>query len=133
MQPKQQTLHETFQATPQAVPEARHRLVQFARCCRPDPPEELVDAVALAVSEAVGNVVRHAYPAHAGTVELCATSDDQALLITITDHGVGLDTPTSDPGQGLGLRIMQSMADADVRPLAAGGVQVSLRFSTGPD
>jgi anti-sigma regulatory factor (Ser/Thr protein kinase) len=41
--------------------------VQYAkRCCSSSP--EIIDAVALAVSEAVGNAVRHAYRDHTGTV-----------------------------------------------------------------
>jgi serine/threonine-protein kinase RsbW len=126
MQQEQRTLRETFEATPRAVPEARHLLVAFAQRYCPGAPQ-IIDAVALAVSEAVANVVRHAYPEDTGKVELCAAADEQSLRITITDHGVGRATASRNPGEGLGLTIMREMAEAQIHDLPS-GVQVALRF-----
>lgn len=131
MQSEQHALRKSFSATPQSVPIARHLLIGFTQRCCPDAPD-IIDAVALTVTEAVANVVRHAYPDTTGTVEITATIDDESLLITISDHGVGMATTTSNPGQGLGLPIMRRMAKATLKSLPAGGVHVTLCFSCTP-
>ena len=88
---------------------------------------EVVEAVALAVSEAVGNVVRHAYPDNAGTFQISAAADEEWLHVAITDQGGGRAEPSLNPGQGLGLAIMREMADARIHDLER-WVQVALRF-----
>ena len=127
MRQQHRTLHETLEATPKAVREARQLLVDFTRRCCPH-SQQTVDGVALTVSEAVGNVVRHAYLDQTGTVEICASIEQESLIITISDHGVGRATPSLNPGQGLGLTLMQRIADAQIDDLPNGGVHIALRF-----
>jgi anti-sigma regulatory factor (Ser/Thr protein kinase) len=81
------------------------------------------------VSEAVGNVVRHAYrDGRIGAVELDAHTENDWLFVSVRDQGAGLGSPSPNPGQGLGLRIMQAMADTRLTELPGGGFEVALRF-----
>jgi anti-sigma regulatory factor (Ser/Thr protein kinase) len=121
-------LRKSLEALPQVVTLARRLLVDFAKQhCLASP--EIADTVALTVSEAVGNVVRHAYrDGRVGPVELDAHTEDDSLVVVVRDRGAGLGKPTSNSGQGLGLRIMQTMADTRLRELPGGGFEVALRF-----
>jgi len=115
MRQQHRTLHETLEATPKAVREARQLLVDFTRRCCPH-SQQTVDGVALTVSEAVGNVVRHAYLDQTGTVEICASIEQESLIITISDHGVGRATPSPNRGQGLGLTLATYRRRPSTRP-----------------
>ncbi len=46
-------------------------------------------SVALAVTEAVTNAVRHAYSGSTGTVTLSAEASPDELVVTVTDEGHG--------------------------------------------
>ena len=85
-------------------------------------------AVALAVTEACANVVRHAYPnRQPGMLTLTGQLDLTHLTFEITDHGVGLDHPTHEPSLGMGLAIMHSLADTHITSNSH-GTHVQLRF-----
>lgn len=64
-----------------------------------DVPDDVVEAIALAVREALNNVAKHAATKHAW---LTATGDDDgALSVSVTDRGAGMDVATM--GDGLGI------------------------------
>lgn len=70
--------------------------------------------VRLSVSEALSNVVLHAYPADEAAQHhfvLLAESHDQAVSITISDDGSGLRARTDSPGMGLGLALIAGSCD----------------------
>jgi serine/threonine-protein kinase RsbW len=109
---------------------ARRALVTFARRHRAS--SELQAAIALAVSEAVTNVVVHAYRdgAEPGSVELTADIAGDELVVTVADSGSGLRAGTDSPGLGLGLAIIAETADEiDLRRAASGGLELTMRFS----
>jgi anti-sigma regulatory factor (Ser/Thr protein kinase) len=89
---------------------------------------QVVDAyrVALAVSEAVTNVVVHAYrdrdpDAEPGHVHVTVTVEGDELLVGITDEGVGMTPRPDSPGAGLGLAIIATLADRfEVQQLSSG-------------
>ena len=91
-----------------------------------------VEAVRLAVSEALTNVVHHAYVgARPGPMVVEAWIGDGALLVLICDEGSGMRPRPDTPGLGLGLPLIAQLADdfriEDRREGA--GTKVSMRFS----
>ena len=52
--------------------------------------DELLADLKLAVTEACGNAVRHAYSGGEGDVSVIFTIDDSRLLMTVADHGAGI-------------------------------------------
>ena len=91
-----------------------------------------LDGVALAVSEALTNVVLHASCGAAGpaTVRLTAELDDDAgLVICVCDDGLGPTRRHDSPGLGLGLPLMASLADQlELLARPGGGTQVTMTF-----
>ena len=121
------SLRQSLNATPDAVPRARRLVCDFLNENHPD-SDDLEHSVALAVSEAVGNAVRHAYPGEAGPVEVEASVDDADLVVYVRDQGVGVAEGSEDPGLGLGMMIMRQFGRLRIDPRPGGGTQVSLRF-----
>ena len=81
--------------------------------------EDAVADIALAVSEAVSNIVRHAYEGRAdGRIEATLTTDDTALTLCLRDYGrkfdpdlyqsPDLDTPAEG---GYGIFLMRTVMD----------------------
>lgn len=83
--------------------------------------DELLADLKLALTEACGNCVRHAYPDGPGDVSVAYALDDGAIEMVVEDHGIGLDpavkaTRTSDEG-GMGMSIIRTIVDElEVRP-----------------
>jgi anti-sigma regulatory factor (Ser/Thr protein kinase) len=90
---------------------------------------QLLDDIARSVSEAVGNVVMHAYePGEPGEVHVRADVADDALEVVVSDDGRGLRLGES-PGMGLGLgMIAASAADFRISEREPHGTQVWMRF-----
>lgn len=120
---------ERFPATPQAVRRARHDVLEaLARSGFDDP--QLLSDVALTVSEAVANAVRHAYPADdsAGEIDVTLTQAGEHIIVTVQDTGVGIGTHSSSDGLGLGLPIMHAQTDHLDVTSDTTGTTLSLRF-----
>jgi serine phosphatase RsbU (regulator of sigma subunit)/anti-sigma regulatory factor (Ser/Thr protein kinase) len=90
--------------------------------------EGLAGDVMLAVSEAVTNAVKHAYPDGDGEVELVASlAADKTLVVIVRDTGGGF-SPTSSEGLGAGLMLMGECADTLKVDEGPGGVTVRMMF-----
>jgi serine/threonine-protein kinase RsbW len=94
---------------------------------------EACGAVRLAVSEALTNVVKHAYLGNdPGYMTVRAWRDeDGTLVVSVLDDGQGLAARVDRRGLGLGLGLMAQMAD-DFRIATrdgASGTAVTLRFA----
>lgn len=88
----------------------RSRMAEIARECGLS--DQRVDDVKLAVSEAVTNVVRHAYiDREQGQVRVTARVCEGTLQIVVADSGRGLAPRPDSPGLGLGLPLMAHLAD----------------------
>jgi anti-sigma regulatory factor (Ser/Thr protein kinase) len=109
-----------------SVSAARHRARAFAAANGVG--ANTLAAIALAVSEAVGNAVRHAYPAAVGAVQVLVDLEGGELELVVTDDGQGFTTrPVRRLGAGLAL--MRELSDAfEVRDRPLGGVEVWMRF-----
>lgn len=99
-----------------------------------------IEEIKVAVSEAVTNVVLHAYGAAGGTITITAAIDAGRLLVTVADAGRGIaDVKRArQPGQstcpgrtGLGFSFMESLMD-EVAVDAAPGRGTTVRMVKRP-
>jgi anti-sigma regulatory factor (Ser/Thr protein kinase) len=83
----------------------------------------------LAVSEALTNVVLHAYHGMSGPVSVEVESDGDEVRVTVTDEGDGMAAHAESRGLGLGLGILASAADCcEIRSRRGSGMEVTLGF-----
>jgi anti-sigma regulatory factor (Ser/Thr protein kinase) len=88
----------------------------------------------LALSEALTNIVRHAYPDTVApgpmSVELEADDDGAELRVIVSDAGGGMAPRAHDPGLGLGLGLLATAADrCEIRTDRVTGTQVTMAFA----
>jgi len=121
-------LRQRLPATVHAVPEARHTALAALRGAGFD-RQPLLDDVALALSEAVGNVARHAYPEGPGQLELEVRTDAQDVVVIVSDEGVGAREPSDRPGLGLGLQLIKAKTRSWVLESDGSGTRVTMRFA----
>ena len=119
----------TLPARPENVSVIRHVLGAFAEALQLS--DEVVEDLRLAVTEACTNVVRHAYPAdRPGPVEVSIRPLDEHIVVVVGDRGRGIGTSSDTRGPGLGLPLIEAIAEAvDVQPVARGGSRVTMTFS----
>ena len=94
-----------------------------------------VAAVELAVSEAVSNVVLHAYRdrdegSEEGRIHVRVTADSDGVWVLVEDDGVGMSPRDDSPGLGLGLRVIASVSDQLLIIQAETGTRVHIRFAS---
>src|SRR5690348_260282 len=118
----------TLPARPENVAVVRHVLGAFVEALRM--PEELIEDLRLAVTEACTNVVRHAYPAGVpGTVEVSIEPREEELRIVVADHGRGIGTSSDTSGPGLGLPLIAALASSvDLQSSPGAGSRVAMTF-----
>ena len=106
----------SFPAKPDYLLLARLALSGLAR----DIPmsDEVLADLKLAVTEACGNAVRHAYPDGVGDVSVSYVVSKNVLEMIVEDQGTGLenrdisDEPISGPLEsGMGISIMRTIVD----------------------
>ena len=113
-------------ATAAVVAEIRSKVRDFAAANGAN--ARALAAVALAVDEAVSNVVQHAYAGTGGMVRVEADVEEDEIELVVADDGRGF-VPGPAPGLGLGLALMREGAIAfQVRDRPLGGVEVWIRF-----
>lgn len=85
----------------------------------------------LAVTEAMTNVVVHAYEDLApGLLNVTAAHVDGHVDVTIRDHGVGMRPRADSPGLGLGLGLIAALAGKSrITQTPGGGTTVWMRFA----
>jgi serine/threonine-protein kinase RsbW len=90
------------------------------------------DAVGVVVSEAVANVVIHAYRdrERPGQVHVSASLDDEGVEVSVADDGLGLRPRLDSPGVGLGMPLIADLADRVEITRGAGeeGTRVAAHF-----
>ncbi|MGA9092074.1 MAG: response regulator [Bradyrhizobium sp.] len=89
-------------------------------------------AIGIIVNELVMNAVKYAYPDGAGPIHVVLSAQDDDVLLSIADDGVGLNARSDPRSTGMGQRIVAAMAsklDASVeRDPAHAGTRIVLRF-----
>jgi anti-sigma regulatory factor (Ser/Thr protein kinase) len=122
-------LEVSLPAAPASCPRARHDVTAAVQGLGVD-----VAALELAVSEAVSNVVLHAYRdredgTENGRIHLRVTADADGVWVVVADDGVGMSPRTDSPGLGLGLRVIASASDELAIIQGERGTRVHMRFA----
>lgn len=119
----------SHRAVPEAVPTARNVVASLA--ARYGAGWEDLERIRLIVSEAVTNVVVHAYQDEsAGNVHITAAVIEDELTVVVSDDGCGLGCAGISPGLGLGLGLIANGCDSlsiVARPF--GGTQLEMRLA----
>jgi len=110
---------------PASVRDARNAVAALAERLGVD-----VDDVKIAVSEAVGNAILHAYRhGKAGVIRVFAREDRRRLLVTVADDGIGMAPNPESKGLRIGIPLITKLCD-DVRFTSSeDGTTVSMSFA----
>jgi serine/threonine-protein kinase RsbW/stage II sporulation protein AB (anti-sigma F factor) len=119
-------------ATADAVPRLRGEIERYLLEAGVD--DELVTSVILSLSEALSNVVLHAYPGDApGPVHVDATLGAASLEVVVADEGRGMAPRLDSPGAGLGLPIIAKLATTvEIAHEGERGTRLTMSFALGP-
>lgn len=124
----------TLPAVPGTVRQLRANVTAFAAAT--GAPPELRDAVALAVSETVTNVIVHAYAGarEIGVVRVRCWIAEGQLVVEVADDGGGMVRRDDSPGIGHGLAMVGAVAEAlEIAPGRDGhGTAVTMTFAADP-
>ena len=123
-----QRCEEKWPASSEHVAEARRTAAEAAQAAGAEP--SIRDAVRLAVTEAVSNVVIHGYrEPPPGDFTLVVEADGDALRVIVRDEGVGMRPRMDSPGAGLGLPLIARVAETfSVADAPGGGTEVCMTF-----
>jgi anti-sigma regulatory factor (Ser/Thr protein kinase) len=114
------------------VPEARRAITEFAKAAGAS--DEQLQAIRLTTSEALTNVVLHAYPAWMGHVHLTVKVAGGELWVLIADSGCGVHAGHDSNRLGLGLALISQLTDGfSIVERSSGGTELRLRFVLDPD
>lgn len=120
-------LKESYPAVASSVPIARQALAEFATTAGATQPQ--VEAVRLAASEALTNVVQYAYRARLGPIHVTARVAGGELWVLIADSGCGLHAGDEGDGLGLGLALISQLTDGfSIVERSSGGTELRMRF-----
>lgn len=120
-------LNESLRATPEAIPRMRHAVADYAHSVGIDGAQ--LDAVRLAVSEAISNVVLHAYADEPGYVHITAGVVADELWVLVADDGRGHNASPIRAGLGWGLAFITDSADEfSLVERAEGGTEARMIF-----
>jgi anti-sigma regulatory factor (Ser/Thr protein kinase) len=114
-------------AVPHSVSQARRAVAEML-----DDLDVDVWPVGLVISEAVSNVVRHAYRGLApGRLELEVSVDDGMLTLVVADFGVGMSPDPDNSGLGIGMLMIERLVQhMDVT--STGGTRLLVRMQLAP-
>lgn len=130
-EPVPMIMRQRLPAKPASLPLARHTAIE-ALTQAGVVDHQLLASIALAVSEAFGNAVRHAYPDALGDIDLMIEYDATQIGVTVADTGVGINDPPRDPGLGLGIQLIGDLTTAWTVDCDGIGTTVCLRFDMHP-
>jgi len=107
-----------------SVATGRHAVRNF---CNGHPLDH--GTIAIAVSEALTNVVVHAYRDSAvGPMRVSATMLADVLTVVVSDDGQGMTPRYDSPGMGMGLLLIDQLAGALDVNSSHGGTRLEMRF-----
>jgi serine/threonine-protein kinase RsbW len=123
-----QRCEQSWPARPEHVGAARRAASVAAE--RAGAENAVLDAVRLAVSEAVSNVIVHGYrDARRGEFTVAVEWEDDHLRVRVRDSGCGMRPRPDSPGAGLGLPLIARLSHSfAVREPPEGGTEVCMTF-----
>ena len=121
----------TVPAEPLEVRRLRSEVVSFAADHGVQEPP--IGSLKMAVSEAMTNVVVHAYDrASPGNVDVSVAVNvpEREVTVVVADQGLGMRPRADSPGMGLGLPLIGNLAsELKILPAPSGrGTEVRMRF-----
>jgi serine/threonine-protein kinase RsbW len=126
--PDRRIVRRCYGAKPEAVPLARAAVARLARAA--SVPEPQLQAIRLAVSEAVTNVVVHAYGDAEGCVHLTAALAGGELIVLVADDGRGPRNQQRTGRRGWGWPVIAASSDEfTITERDNGGTQVEIRWA----
>lgn len=107
----------------------RHAVVDFAAANGASDWE--LEGIALAVCEALTNVVVHAYVGRAapGVLTAQAWMNGECLHVVVGDEGIGMRRRTDSPGLGHGLPVIYRIAESVEIDDRGRGVRLQMTFA----
>jgi anti-sigma regulatory factor (Ser/Thr protein kinase) len=125
-----QSLSESYAAIPASLARARRAVTALAADA--GATKEQFDAIRLAASEALTNVIVHAYGDRPGEIHVTAAVAGAELWLLIADDGDGLSLGGAKSGLGLGLTLIaQACDELTVVKRSSGGTELRMRFRLG--
>ena len=121
---------ESWLAVPDNVSIARRAVTAHLR--RGGTLEPPLNDIALAASEAMTNVVHHAYrDGEAGSMRVRVEVRRAEVELMVQDDGSGMVPRPDSPGLGLGMPLIATLSDRfDVRAPTNGGTRLCIWFKT---
>jgi len=120
-------LRVSYAAVRASVPSARRALAEMAAAA--GAADRQLDAIRLAASEALTNVVLHAYSTPSGEIHVTAGIAGDELWVLIADDGRGIQAGLESDGLGLGLALIARLTDEfAIVERSSGGTELQLRF-----
>jgi len=121
---------ERLPATPAAVRLARHGVID-ALTEAGIADAALLGDIALTVTEATTNAIRHAYPPGSdGHVDVTVNRAPSSIIVTVSDDGEGMKQALPEThGLGVGLAIMNSQTERVEIASDTTGTVVTLHFT----
>jgi serine/threonine-protein kinase RsbW len=117
----------TLPARPENVAVVRHVLGALAGALKL--PDDVIEDMRLAVTEACTNVVRHAYQGDEGKIDVVVRPKGDALEVVVSDAGRGIAPSPDTAGPGLGLPLIAALADTlEIERHRGSGSRLIMRF-----
>ncbi len=127
----EQSFNESYPAVPESIPRARRAICELA--AQSGASRQKLENIRLTASEALTNVVLHAYHDEPGSLHVTAVVVEGEMWLLVADDGCGLQADADSPGLGLGLALIARSSDHfSIGPRSAGGVELRMRFNLSP-
>jgi anti-sigma regulatory factor (Ser/Thr protein kinase) len=120
----------SYPAVSGSVAAARSAVVEIA--ARNRATQKQIEAIRLAVSEAVTNAIVHGYHEDPGTIHVTFALAAGELWVLVCDEGDGFQSRSPNPGLGWGMPLIAHASDEfAIAERAYGGTEVRMRFVIG--
>ncbi|HWF51902.1 MAG TPA: ATP-binding protein [Solirubrobacteraceae bacterium] len=122
-----ESLCETYAAVPSSLARARRAVTDIAAGSGATRDE--VDRIRLAASEALTNVILHAYGDRPGEIHVIAAMAGHEFWLLVADDGAGLHQGGGKSGLGLGLSLIaHACEELTIVQRSGGGTELRMRF-----